>query len=107
MDRQGFLHRLMGDEDLARILVETFCRDVPIQAVRLKSAVAGREPGLAASVAHRVGGSSGLIGGQALHEIAAAMEQAGKAQDQAALDRLMPEFEIELERLLEALAHFH
>ena len=102
-DRDGFLNRIMGDEDLARTIVDCFLGDMPGQITRLKTAIAAGDGGLAGQQAHRIKGAASNVGGMALQGIAKSMELAGKTGDLEALGSLMPRLEEQFEFLKESL----
>ena len=102
-DMAGMLARLMGDEDIARIVTDAFLEDIPKQIKRLKDFLAaGDAPGAELQV-HSVKGAAANVGGEALREVAGEMERAGKAGDLACLRERMPELEEQFERLKQAI----
>ena len=92
-DQQAFLARVMGDEALGREVIAQFLQDVPSQIAALRVAVEEGDAHLLAQQAHRLKGAAGTIGGMALYQIAAAIEQAGRAGDLARPRELLPELE--------------
>jgi CheY-like chemotaxis protein/HPt (histidine-containing phosphotransfer) domain-containing protein len=92
-DREGFLKRLMGDEDLAKTLMDAFLADMPVQIEKLRSDVSNEHPTIAGQQAHKIKGAAAILGGLTMQGIAHKMEIAGKENDQATLILLMPELE--------------
>ena len=87
-DESGFLRRMMGKRDLARVIMEGFLGDMPghLEALR-KFAEAADAPGVA-SRAHSIKGAAANVGAESLRAAAAALEEAGKAGNLGSLRRL-------------------
>jgi HPt (histidine-containing phosphotransfer) domain-containing protein len=97
------LERLMGDEELARTILDVFLEDTPrsIQAMR-EFLNAGNVPG-AEFQAHSIKGTSAIVGGEALRAVAFEMEKAAKAGDLNAVGGHMAELDAQFDRLKEAM----
>jgi len=80
-DREGLLSRVMGDQDLARLLVSTFLGDMPRQIEALRVYLERNDCEGATRQAHTIKGASANVGATALSLAAAAMERAGKSGD--------------------------
>jgi HPt (histidine-containing phosphotransfer) domain-containing protein len=102
-DREGLMNRIMGDEDLARTIVEAFLTDMPKQIEKLKANVAAGDSSLAWQQAHLIRGTAASFGGIALQRDANAMELAGKTGDLEMLRSLMPQLEDQFESLKKSL----
>jgi HPt (histidine-containing phosphotransfer) domain-containing protein len=102
-DRQSFLDRLMGDEDLAAAVISGFVKDMPLQMKMMKEFLEQGSSTKAGAQAHKIKGAAANVGSPALQEIAYAMEMAGRAGDMEALAELMPELEIRFELLKRAM----
>jgi HPt (histidine-containing phosphotransfer) domain-containing protein len=98
------MERLMGDQELARIVVDGFLEDAPrlIEALR-SSLAAGDAPGTIRG-AHTIRGASATVGGEAVRAVASEMEKAGTAGDFGAVSARLPE--LELGRLRKAMSAF-
>jgi len=92
-DRDGFLNRAMGDESLARKLMNGFLADVPVQIEKLKAAIDAGDSRLGGQQAHGIKGAAANLGGMALQGVAFSMELAGKAGDLEALRILLPDLQ--------------
>ncbi len=92
-DRQAFLARVMGDEELGREVITQFLQDAPAQIAALRAAIERGDADLLAQQAHRLKGAVGTIGGMALHQIMAEIEQGARAGDLARPRELLPELE--------------
>jgi len=102
-DRAALLERLMGDEELARTILDGFLRDIPRQIQALREYLdAGNVPG-AERQARAIKGASANVGGEALRAVAHEMEMAGKAGYLAAVRAHMAGLEAEFDRLKEAI----
>jgi len=98
-DRDGLLERAMDDADIAREIVTVFLEDIPNQIRALGAAVDAGDAATAERQAHAIKGAAASVGGEALREVASAMEKAGKAGDLDAMAARMAELEAQLDRL--------
>ena len=105
-DRAGMLARLMGDEDLARTVVNGFLEDVPRQIEALRSYLGAGDVAGAFRQAHTMKGASANVGGEALRAAALEMEKAGRAGDLEAVAARLPDIESQFARLKEAMHDF-
>jgi PAS domain S-box-containing protein len=103
-DRAGMLERLMQDEDLARVVTESFLEDIPRQIQALRGYLDAWEAPGAERQAHTIKGASAAVGGEALRALAFEMEKAGQAGDLGAMAARMDDLEREFVRLKEAMA---
>jgi PAS domain S-box-containing protein len=105
-DRAGMLARLMGDEELARTVVDGFLEDVPRQIEALRNYLGAGDAQGAFRQAHTIKGASANVGGEALRATALEMEKAGRAGDLEAVTVRLPELESQFARLKEAMHDF-
>ncbi len=105
-DSAGMMDRLMGDQDLARIVVDGFLEDAPRLVQGLRDALAAGDGEVAVRQAHTIKGASATVGGEALRAVALRMERAGSAGDFEAVTARLPELESELDRLRSAMLDF-
>ena len=90
-DKATMLERLMDDEDLVRTIISGFIGDIPNQIEKLDQFLEnGDIPGVDRQ-AHTIKGAASNVGGDALQEIAFAIEKAGKAGKLDAAKADMPE----------------
>ncbi len=97
-DREDFVERLMGNEDLARRLVRGFVDDMPEQIARLAQAVSNLDAEAVRLVAHSIKGAAASVCGLEMQEIAHRLEQNGRAGDLAAASAALPELSASLDR---------
>ena len=102
-DRAGMLERLMDDEDLARVVTESFLDDAPRQIEALRGYLDAWDAPGAERQAHSIKGASSNVGGEALRALAFEMEKAGKAGDLGSIRARMDDLEREFARLKEAM----
>jgi CheY-like chemotaxis protein/HPt (histidine-containing phosphotransfer) domain-containing protein len=102
-DRAGFLARMMNDQGLLEMIRATFLEDMPRQLATLAEKVEKGEVAAAGALAHRIAGATGNVGGDAMRQVAMAMETAGREGDGAALVRLLPELQEQFSRLKAAM----
>ena len=106
-DRAALLERLMGDEELARRILEYFRTDTPRQIQALKDLLEAEDPSGAERQAHAIKGVAGNVGGEALRAVAFEMEEASRAGDLDAVQACMAELESQFERLKQAMTTDH
>ena len=80
-DWDGLLHRLMGDEDFAKEIVDDFLKQIPVNLTAIKDALNKEDLLLVQREAHIIKGASGNVGALALQEIAEQIEIAGEEKD--------------------------
>jgi two-component system sensor histidine kinase/response regulator len=85
-DKDAFMDRLMGDAQLAAIVISGFLEDIPRQLESLKGFIHQKNTEDAGKQGHQIKGAAGNVGADALRKIASEIEIAGKAGD---LDRLI------------------
>jgi CheY-like chemotaxis protein/HPt (histidine-containing phosphotransfer) domain-containing protein len=98
-DRAGLLARLMDDENLLRIVQESFLNEVPQDIEVLQKLVARGEAKLAGMQAHKIKGAAANVGAEALREVAAAMEKAGKEGNAIVLPQHLRELQQRFDQL--------
>ena len=102
-DRASLMEQVMGDEPMARRLIEVFKGDTPGQITLLKNYLAAGDALNVAQRAHNIRGSSAIVGAQALSALANAMEQAGKEGDMAFVSARMADLDAQFDRLKEVI----
>jgi two-component system sensor histidine kinase/response regulator len=80
-DWDGLLHRLMGDEDLAKEIIDDFLKQIPFNFNAVKEALNKQDVILIKREAHIIKGASGNVGALALQKIAEQIEMAGEEED--------------------------
>ena len=86
-----FVARMMGDQDLALIILQEFVNTVPRELALLADHIADGQTTAAGFQAHKIKGAFANICSSDLTAIATAMETAGKENNQAELQRLLEE----------------
>ena len=102
-DRDAFLSRLMNDEGMARVIVEGFLADMPVQIELLAEAVAAADSTAAGQQAHKIKGAAANMAAEALRAAAAQTEQAGNTKNVKVLPGLLHEIESCFKELKEAM----
>ncbi len=113
-DQEGMQQRLGGNPAMISSMVKTFLQHIPDSIEALKACVASSDaPGVFLR-AHSIKGASAYVGGEILHGVATAIEQAAKASDLNTASGQMPALEaafkvlkFELERLQQAGTGLH
>ena len=102
-NREVFLERMMDDEEFAREVAAGFAKELPALLSDLKEEIARGDLESVWKQAHKIKGSAANVGGEALRDVAAEVEKAGKAGDLAAVTHWIPELEMQTAGLNEAL----
>jgi two-component system sensor histidine kinase/response regulator len=100
------MDRLMGDRELARIVMDGFLEDAPRLIEVLRSALDLGDAAAAIRGAHTIKGASATVGGEALRAVASEMEKAGVAGNFDAVRARVPALESELGRLRTAMSEY-
>jgi PAS domain S-box-containing protein len=103
----GLLGRLMGDELLARAVMDGFAFDMPGHVKSLARLVESGSMGEVADLAHRIRGAAATVGGEALQAVANEIELAGRAGDSAGAEVRMPGLHQQFTLLMEAISAHH
>jgi two-component system sensor histidine kinase/response regulator len=83
-DKDDFLRRLMGDEDLVRSILTGFIKALPQDISAIRDGLAELDSTALRRSAHTLKGSAANVGANALSAAAQQIEQAGQAEDFAA-----------------------
>ncbi len=105
-DREGMLVRLMGDEELARDVVDGFLEDAPKQFEGLRVCISAADETGALRRVHTIKGASANVGGDALSAAALEAERAGQAGGVDAIMSRVPVLESQFVQLREAMLRF-
>ena len=98
-DWDGLLHRLMGDEDLAKEIIDDFLKQIPDNLFAVKKALNKEDLLLVKREAHIIKGASGNVGALALQEIAEQIEIAAEEKDLVKAGSFVAELDTQLEIL--------
>jgi CheY-like chemotaxis protein/HPt (histidine-containing phosphotransfer) domain-containing protein len=107
LNMAGLLERLMGDELLARAVMDGFASDMPSHVQSLARLVDSGSAEEVAELAHRIRGAAATVGGEAVQAVANEIEIAGKAGDLARARAQMPGLQQQFTLLMEAIAAAH
>jgi len=80
-DRQAFMERMMGDEELVRAAISVFLEDMPRQIDALEKYLVAGDATDAGRQAHTIKGAAANLGGEALKAVAARIEQLIKSRE--------------------------
>ena len=80
-DWDGLLHRLMGDKDLAKEIIDDYLKQIPFNFNAVKEALNKQDVLLIKREAHMIKGASGNVGALALQKIAEQIEIASEEKD--------------------------
>ncbi len=94
------LEELIGDDpETIKEMLQDFRTNTAKSAAELRTSYQKGQLTTAGSIAHKLKSSSRSVGALSLGELCAEMEQAGKKNDQQALDALLPKFDAELKKV--------
>ena len=99
------MSRVMNDEELARVVIEGFLEDMPVQIKQLKSYAVAGDWHHVEQQAHKIKGASATVGGEALRTLAWALERAGKTREVATISARMEELDRQFALLKDAMKH--
>jgi len=102
-DLASVLSRLEGDNELVKLVFDTFLADVPHQVKALKELVNRGDHADIARQAHSIRGASANVGGESLRKVATQMEKAADAGDWLYVVNCMDELEIQFSLLKNAI----
>jgi HPt (histidine-containing phosphotransfer) domain-containing protein len=102
-DKDALMQRLMGDDELASLVIAGFLEDIPLQIQALKGYLQAGDAHGAERQAHTIKGASANIGGEALLVVAFEMEKLGKSGDLSDVRERMDELELQFARLRDVL----
>ncbi|MBF0530019.1 MAG: response regulator [Deltaproteobacteria bacterium] len=89
-NKNSFLDRVMGDEDLGRDLIKIFMRDIPLRVQELKTCLDNDDlPGALLQI-HGIKGAASNLCFESLHDTAQEMEKAGRSGTVADMKTYMP-----------------
>ncbi|MBU0768819.1 MAG: Hpt domain-containing protein [Proteobacteria bacterium] len=98
-DWDGLLHRLMGDEDLAKEIIDDFLKQIPDNLFAVKKALNNNDLLLLQREAHIIKGASGNVGALTMQEIAKQLEIASEAKDLVKAGSFVAKLDTQLEIL--------
>ena len=98
-DWDGLLHRLMGDEDLAKEIIDDFLKQIPDNLFAVKKALNDKDVLLVQREAHIIKGASGNVGALTMQEIAEQIEIASEAKDLVKAGSFVAKLDTQLEIL--------
>jgi len=90
-DRTGLVSRVMGDEELLKLVISTFLAELPVQMEALQACIETGDSLGVAQKAHTIRGAAASIGGEALCEVAWEMEKNATTGDLKAVSALFQE----------------
>jgi len=98
-DRSGMLERMMGDDEVAGVIVGTYLSEIPRQIQTLKEHLSREDaPGVRLQI-HTIKGAAANMGAEALRSVAFEMEKAAVDGDLDAVGRAIQELETQFQRL--------
>jgi HPt (histidine-containing phosphotransfer) domain-containing protein len=107
-DREEFVERLMGDEDLAKGILMVFIQDMASQIVLLAQALAAGDIKALRMTSHSVKGAAASVGGREMQEKARELEASAANGDLVAASAVLPELVSSFDRtrpLMERFCH--
>lgn len=103
-DWDGLLHRLMGDEDLAREIIDDFIEQIPDNIDAVKNALNNEDLPLLQREAHIIKGASGNVGALRMQGNAEQIENAAKDGDLVKAQSFVEQLDSQIEILKNEMA---
>ena len=103
-DQAGLVSRLMGDEDLARVVVDGFLEDAPKLIAALEDCLRAGDAAGTVRQAHTIKGASATVGGDALSALAQEIETAASAGEFDHVRVRLPALRVAFGRLRQAMS---
>ncbi|MGD0367809.1 MAG: PAS domain S-box protein [Acidobacteriaceae bacterium] len=95
-DADSLMRRLMGDRNLAGVILKAFLEDAPLQLNQLRARLAEQDAPGVRLYSHALKGAAANVGGEVLRQAAYAIENAADARDLAAVTSGLPALEAKL-----------
>jgi HPt (histidine-containing phosphotransfer) domain-containing protein len=105
-DREDLIDRMMGNEDVARRVVNRFVTDMPAQLMALSKAIADTDHDKTHLLAHSIKGAASNVSGRAVTRAAAEIEAAARNGDMLRAEGVLPGLTVEFDRLNAAFCEF-
>jgi signal transduction histidine kinase/DNA-binding response OmpR family regulator/HPt (histidine-containing phosphotransfer) domain-containing protein len=106
IDKDAFMERLGGDEELRDDVIRAFIDDCPRRLAAIKAAVDRRDPELIRTTAHALKGAAGNLAATGLFEAAAILERVGAESRMSAAEPAWRRLSSEAAEVLDALVKF-
>jgi len=103
-DHSGFVHRMMGDKELAAEILSEFFVDISEQIQVLKNEGPTAEFSILVRLAHTVKGASANVGAKQMQKSALLAEQAAAREDREAFTAVVPQIEAEFAQLKQVVS---
>jgi signal transduction histidine kinase/CheY-like chemotaxis protein/HPt (histidine-containing phosphotransfer) domain-containing protein len=105
-NRENFLARIMGDENLAKTLIEAFLDDITKQIGKLREYIEQQDFSSATRCAHTIKGAAANMGGEKVRQAALEIEIAAKNGNAGNLNVLLSEIVLAMETLCLEMKRF-
>lgn len=105
-DEDGFVRRLMGDREIAKLILDHFVESLPQQIESLKESVSKSDIANVKRLSHSIKGSSGNLGAIQLQAAAAEMESACTGEDLKTAAMQLPKLSEQFQQFREVAIHF-
>lgn len=97
-DRQDLLGRLMGNQAIARRVLNCFVSDMPAQLAELSTAIQGNDKDRTRALAHSIKGAAANVSGISLARLAAVLEASARQGDLSNAREQFAELSVEFEQ---------
>ena len=105
-DRESFVERVMGNEELACRIIRGFVDDMPVQIARLAEAVSAGDAQQVRMLAHSIKGAAASVDGLEMREAAWMLEQKGSSGDLTDAPAALPVLAASFERVKPVMERF-
>jgi CheY-like chemotaxis protein/HPt (histidine-containing phosphotransfer) domain-containing protein len=95
LNKIALTHRLMEDEDLVKMVLTEFLKDLPCQIRQLNDEVSAKNLSGLARQAHKMKGAAGNVGAEVLQRLMEELEEAGRQSNFEKIDELLIQVDIQ------------
>jgi HPt (histidine-containing phosphotransfer) domain-containing protein len=95
--------RLLDDKDLAKMVIEGFLKDIPLQIIALKGYLGAEDATEVTKQAHTIKGASANVGGERLRNVVFEIEKSAMTRDLQTVATQIAELETQFNLLNQAM----
>jgi signal transduction histidine kinase/PleD family two-component response regulator/HPt (histidine-containing phosphotransfer) domain-containing protein len=102
-DKESLMTRLLDDKDLAKMVIEGFLKDIPLQIIALKGYLGAEDATEVTKQAHTIKGASANVGGERLRNVVFEIEKSAMTRDLQTVATQIAELETQFNLLNQAM----
>jgi signal transduction histidine kinase/CheY-like chemotaxis protein/HPt (histidine-containing phosphotransfer) domain-containing protein len=105
-DADDLIERLMGNRVLARRVAGAFIDSMPLELLKLSNAIVNSDEAAIVIAAHSIKGAAANVGGAAVSDLAAKLENLGRTGAIESASQVLPELEATFQSMKPAIQRF-